>query len=448
MRTVSRITPSLALLWLVAGCSSSTIQTVNTPPAAAITLPPDDTPPTVEGDAIEFAGTAVDQGGNSDELQVSWISNHDGVFNTDPPDVEGIMTFTHNELSQNSHVITLTIMDPGGLTDEDQVTIVVLAPSDADQDLDGYTPTQGDCDDTNPNIFPGAEEDPNGVDDDCDGDIDEGTYLYDDDGDGYSEQDGDCDDDDEDTYPGASELPDEADNDCDGTIDEETVLYDDDGDGFTEADGDCDDTDPGVFPTATESPDGVDNNCDTLIDEDTPAYDDDGDGYCEGYDLDGDGIDDCSDGTLPGDCDDADAAINPLAVEACDGADNNCDGSADEQDSVGCTTYYEDLDGDNYGTTGACLCGPTTDYSAAYAGDCYDYSTDVHPGQTNWFTDPRGDNSFDYDCDGVEEQQYPDHADYDCDCDWLVWCTCNLYTQSWASSTPACGDDGNWVQTS
>lgn len=42
-----------------------------------------------------------------------------------------------------------------------------------DQDGDGFTLGQGDCDDTNANIYPGAVEVCNGIDDDCDGIVDE-----------------------------------------------------------------------------------------------------------------------------------------------------------------------------------------------------------------------------------------------------------------------------------
>lgn len=48
-----------------------------------------------------------------------------------------------------------------------------LCPNDPDQDNDGWTVGEGDCDDNNPNVYPGAPESCNGVDDDCDNQIDE-----------------------------------------------------------------------------------------------------------------------------------------------------------------------------------------------------------------------------------------------------------------------------------
>jgi Putative metal-binding motif/Kelch motif len=53
-----------------------------------------------------------------------------------------------------------------------------------DDDGDGYSECQGDCDDSNPNVHPGAAEICNGADDDCNGEIDEDASGVDSDGDG------------------------------------------------------------------------------------------------------------------------------------------------------------------------------------------------------------------------------------------------------------------------
>ncbi len=144
--------------------------------------------------------------------------------------------------------------------------------------------------------------------------IDEPISLDDNDGDGYSEDDGDCDDNDEFSYPDAIELADNADNDCDGTVDEGSENSDDDGDTYSEADGDCDDADASINPDAEEAPDFLDNNCDGTIDEGTVNFDDDLDGFSEAL----------------GDCNDDDPEVFTGASEWCDGKDNDCDGSADE----------------------------------------------------------------------------------------------------------------------
>jgi hypothetical protein len=215
---------------------------------------------------------------------------------------------------------------------------------------EGYALQAGDCDDADAYVHPGAQELCNGVDDDCDGVADGGivsTWYTDADDDGYGDpltgieaceapdgsvDDGtDCDDSDPNTHPGAVEVCDGDDDDCDGLVDTGEVgswYPDGDGDGFGDPDAgaltcepepgwvqdgsDCDDSDPAVSPLAVEACNGVDDDCDGEVDED---FDEDGDGWG---------------GVLCGgeDCDDGDPAIHPDADEICDdGVDDDCDGA-------------------------------------------------------------------------------------------------------------------------
>ncbi len=117
-------------------------------------------------------------------------------------------------------------------------------------------------------------------------------------------------------------------------VDGEVVSDDMDGDGYL-VDVDCDDLNPEINPGAIEVCNGIDDNCNGLID--------DGITYNVWYadtDLDGYGdittaVSTC-DGAPEGyiadstDCNDVINAINPGAIEICNGIDDNCDGNIDE----------------------------------------------------------------------------------------------------------------------
>lgn len=241
---------------------------------------------------------------------------------------------------------------------------------------EGWVADGSDCDDGDAAIHPSATEVCNGRDDDCDGEADDGiavpTWFEDGDLDTYGDPEtptsaceappgtvgngDDCDDGDAKINPAAVEVCNTVDDDCDGDVDlddadmdvsEHTWFFDGDLDTwgtdeltavacegpaeFVDRGGDCDDGNAAIHPGATEVCNGDDDDCDTVVDPygsvggTTYYVDNDGDGFgdvaspivaCEAPP---------SAATVPFDCDDADPCTNPAAVEVCDGNDNDCD---------------------------------------------------------------------------------------------------------------------------
>ena len=374
-----------------------------------------------------------------------------------------------------------------------------------DLDGDGFSSSE-DCNDREASVFPGNQEICDGIDNNCDGQVDEDvqTQFYADvDQDGFGTEQlivqaceapegfvptgTDCDDTSAISFPGAEEVCDGLDNNCDEEVDEgllQEFYVDADGDGFGEESsiieacdislgissvaGDCNDADPAQNPLITESCDGIDNNCDGVIDEglqNVYYLDQDEDGYGDQQQT----LEACvqPEGYVEqaGDCDDIESFANPGMAEVCDGIDNNCDGNTDESGALDALSYYVDADGDQFGT-GAVLTGCVMPAGhTTMNGDCDDQNAQVHPSmveicdgldnncdgqtddsssvnQTLWFLDddqdgfglsstsqascaqPQGYVSSDTDCDDTNASVSPSAAEscdgLDNDCDGLI----------------------------
>ena len=305
----------------------------------------------------------------------------------------------------------------------------------------GWVDGSTDCDDTNAKVNPAGTEICNGIDDNCDGSIDNGAtdvqaYYADTDGDGFG----------------------------DGTRSKTACTPPS---GYVADKTDCNDSAPAINPSVAEVCDGVDQNCNNLIDDnaiDAIVWYTDADkdglgnssatvsacqqppgtstlgGDCNDNDANvlgpttwyGDADNDGFGGTStfemacaqpPGtsatsdDCNDNDHSVSPDAPERCStrGVDDNCDGTADESSATDATTWYADGDSDGYGvdTTTQVACFAPSGYEA-FGGDCDDTSVLYHPGATELCTDP-----VDYNCDGsTGTQDLDDDGTIACeDCD-------------------------------
>ncbi len=386
--------------------------------------------------------------------------------------------FVENTLDCDDQVMTFQDIDGDGFGSEIADACGVLITGDCDDnvllfedlDNDGFGGIEyaacgnlvsDDCNDSDPLISPIGLEICNSIDDNCNGEVDEGVlseYYNDADLDGFGDinvtvyacepatgyvgNTEDCDDNlltyadlDFDGFGGSDLVACGVNNsdDCDDSI----ILYADiDGDGFGSNDmdacgvfnaDDCDDFNVTINPSASEFCNGIDDNCNVEIDEGvTTTYylDADSDGFGDinvtaescfgivGYvdngfdcddnmllytDADSDGyggqtLDACG-VSSNSDCLDFDDSVNPNAVELCDNIDQNCNGIVDEGVLL---TFYQDLDQDGYGNLNVSIqgCGIVNGY-VADSSDCDDNAAQVNPGMPEI-----PDNNVDENCDG------------------------------------------------
>ncbi len=328
--------------------------------------------------------------------------------------------------------------DSDGFGDDESVLEACAAPL-------GYVTIGSDCNDANPDIFPSASEECNEIDDDCDGEIDEnltfGLYL-DADGDGHGDPnqpstdclntegyvfyDDDCDDGNPNRHPFNEEVCDGIDNNCDGQIDETGNLFfyaDADEDGFGDPNTsvqtcelplgyvsnnlDCDDINPIINPNADEYCNGTDDDCDGTVDNNAL------DATIWYFDIDGDGFGsafitaaECSQpaGYMEEnlDCDDTRASVNPSAQEVCNNLDDDCSGAIDDN-ALDALTWYYDSDNDDFGDPNSTLlqCSQPFDHILV-SGDCDDTLDTTNPNGIEVC------NNVDDNCDGIIDNNAED----------------------------------------
>jgi len=276
---------------------------------------------------------------------------------------------TNASINPNATEICNTFDDDcDGLTNEGITFVTYFADIDGDgfgnpnnsqsacSPLPNYVTNNSDCNDANALVKPDAVELCNLIDDNCNGQVNEGlvfvNYYLDIDLDGYG--------------AGA------ATNSC-------TPISGN----YVTNNLDCNNSDANIRPNATEICNNIDDNCNLFVDDGLTFInyylDTDGDGFGAGAALNSCSNPGIAYSTNNTDCNNSNPAIRPNAIEICNDIDDNCNSNIDE--GLVFVNYYLDADQDGYylSVVNACA-SPGVNYttSGMFLGDCNDNSSSVN----------------------------------------------------------------------
>lgn len=291
------------------------------------------------------------------------------IFPSNPEICDGVDNDCNGLSDDNASGATTLYMDMDGDTFGDPLTAINSCTP-----LPNYTSDNTDCDDTQSAVAPNLPETCDGLDNNCNGQVDDNaanstTWYQDSDGDTY----------------GLISVSQRA---CTQPV------------GYVSNNTDCNDTAASAYPGGTEYCNSIDDNCDGRVDNsavDTIAFylDSDSDGYgstsirrsCTqpaGY------------ATTNTDCNDTSASISPGASEYCNSVDDNCNNSIDESSAVDAQTWYQDSDSDGYGNVFVSqrACTQPANYLSD-ATDCDDSNLNISPVAIEYC------NGIDDDCDST-----------------------------------------------
>lgn len=162
-----------------AQATASTTVKIDSPPTAEIKSADPLEPK--EGEEVTFIGTIDDVEDDAQDLDVSWTDDKGTRLGDEPADSNGRVILVTTKLKSGRRTVTLTTKDSAGFTTSATFKITVTACEDADKD--GVTDCDGDCNEADDTVYPGAAELCDGKDQDCDGVADDG--LVDTDKDAY-----------------------------------------------------------------------------------------------------------------------------------------------------------------------------------------------------------------------------------------------------------------------